>query len=447
PVERPFMASPLQLKFLSHDALLDDAFALRILGVPSGQRADISAQMTDENGCVWRSHAIFYADMNGIVDTQTDPSVGGTYTGVSANGLLWSMMPAAPAQLSEFLNGIADHPTRTTVPVFTKFEPVPITIRVEVDDGSCAEATFLQRPVAPTVTIEEIEEDGVAGVCFMPPGDGPHPGVVVVPGSNGGTHTQSAALLASRGFAVFAMALYNYKSLPPTGENIPLEGYLNAVHWLRNRVGHDRIALRGGSRGAEGALLAAAHFPGLVKSVIAWVPTPMHLVASSSAPDTPTPLYTLNGQPLPFANVHFPVDRIMQPTTFEAPFRPAPSFMQAWKDPANREQFMMPFETIDVPVLLVSGTADEMWPSAYAADVIKAELRSRRPDVRVEHVCCTGAGHTFHVPNVVESCASATYHLINRMWLSAGGTPQANADGARRAWDHYLRFLRETTAA
>lgn len=429
----------------AREALLDEPFALRVHGVPAGERVVITAAMTDDNGCEWRSRGVFYADMNGIVDTAAEPSVGGTYEGVSANGLLWSMMPAEPEELSAFLNGIAEHPTRTTVPVFQSFEPVVIALKVRTDDGREVADRFVQRPVAPDVGIEPIEEEDVVGVYFAPPGDGPHPGVVVVPGSNGGTHTQSAALLASRGFAVLALALYNYKSLPEKGENIPLEGYRDAVHWLRRRLGHDRIALRGGSRGAEGALLAAAHFPDLVKSVVAWVPTPMHLNASSAPPDAPVPLYTRGGEAIPYASVDFPLDRLTQPTRFETPFRPAPFFMACWKDPANMERFTIPFERIRVPVLLISGTADEMWPSAYAGAVIAAHLRSRARHGHVEHLDNPGAGHTFHVPNVVESCSAATFHLINRMWLSTGGTPRANAQAARRSWDRYVAFLRETT--
>ena len=438
--------SSITIKLGHETALLDGPFTLNISGLGPATRTRIAARLTDDNGVQWQSEGIYYSDMDGALDPDCIPSVGGTYEGLGTAGLLWSMMPTQKDALLPFLNGIAEHPERTTTPVLNDFQPVTINIEVEADDSRKAATTFTQRAIDPDVEISDVDEPGVCGMYFCPPGPGPHPGVVVVPGSNGGMHTQSAALLASRGYAVLAMALYNYKSLPEKGENIPLEGYKNAVLWLRDKIGHDRIALRGGSRGAEGALLAAIHFPDLVKSVIAWVPTPMHLVATSAAPDAPVPLYTLDGAPLPYAITSFPLERLSEEHRFEAPFRPAPYFLSCWTDPENIDQYTMPFEQISVPLLLISGTADEMWPSAYAGSVIAAYMKEKNPNAVVDHVMNHGAGHTFHVPNVVESCSSATYHLINKMWLSTGGTPRMNAEAARRSWDRYLGFL-ETTLA
>lgn len=435
---------PISIVLKNAKALLDDPFAVLVSGFKPGTRGTIRASMEDDNGCRWTSSGIYYANMKGMIDPDTMPSVGGTFEGTGAAGLLWSMLPTQKEDLSAFLNGIADHPERTTVPVWKNFEPVEIVLEAQSDDGRSAEAVFTQLPIGEDVEVIDVEEPGVCGVFFKPSGPGPHPGVVVVPGSNGGTHAQSAALLASKGYAAFALALYNYKSLPEKGENIPLEGYQKAVLWLREQLGHDRIALRGGSRGAEGALLAAIHFPALVKSVIAWVPTPMHQVASSAPPDAPVPLYTLDGKPIPYAMTDFPPDRLARRYTFEEPFRPAPYFMSCWTDAGNTRLYTMPFERIRVPVLLVSGTADEMWPSAYAASVIESYMKKHDPAAKVENFCNQGAGHTFHVPNVVESCSSATFHLINKVWLSTGGTPRANAEAARRSWDKYLAFL-ETT--
>jgi dienelactone hydrolase len=69
--------------------------------------------------------------------------------------------------------------------------------------------------VGPGVTVKLLDEDGLRGAWFLPPGDGPHPAVIVLGGSEGGLPVRSAApLLASHGYATLALA---YFGLPGDG--------------------------------------------------------------------------------------------------------------------------------------------------------------------------------------------------------------------------------------
>ena len=70
----------------------------------------------------------------------------------------------------------------------------------EARNGERAEASVIRAMVGPSVTFKFLAEGGLRGVWFLSLGDGPHPAVIVLGGSEGGLPVRSAApLLASHG--------------------------------------------------------------------------------------------------------------------------------------------------------------------------------------------------------------------------------------------------------
>ena len=69
-------------------------------------------------------------------------------------------------------------------------------------------------------------------VSFQEPG--PFPGIVDILGAGGGLLEYRASLLAGKGFAVMALAYYNYEDLPKGLENLHLEYFEEAVNYLLN---------------------------------------------------------------------------------------------------------------------------------------------------------------------------------------------------------------------
>ncbi|HKS21697.1 MAG TPA: acyl-CoA thioester hydrolase/BAAT C-terminal domain-containing protein [Thermoanaerobaculia bacterium] len=80
------------------------------------------------------------------------------------------------------------------------------------------------------------------------------------------------ALLASHGYAALAVAYFGIAPLPDDLDRIPLETVDRAVAWLRAQPSVDpkRIAIWGGSKGAELALVAASRNPA-IRAVVAVV--------------------------------------------------------------------------------------------------------------------------------------------------------------------------------
>lgn len=70
------------------------------------------------------------------------------------------------------------------------------------------------------------------------PEPGPFPGIIDLFGVGGGLLEYRASLLAGKGFAVMALAYYNYDDLPKTMETMRIEYFEEAVNYLR---GHPEV--------------------------------------------------------------------------------------------------------------------------------------------------------------------------------------------------------------
>ena len=82
------------------DNLVDSPWAVRLRGFPPGGRVEMVATLGGWGGAPWRSWAVFEADAAGEIALATAPALSGSYRGVSALGLFWSMErqdEAAPA--------------------------------------------------------------------------------------------------------------------------------------------------------------------------------------------------------------------------------------------------------------------------------------------------------------------------------------------------------------
>jgi pimeloyl-ACP methyl ester carboxylesterase len=167
--------------------------------------------------------------------------------------------------------------------------------------------------------------------------------VLVLAGSEGGLHESTAALLASHGQALLALAYFRAPGLPRQLTGIPLEYFARAIAWLRTQpeADSDRILVAGHSRGGELALLLGATYPATVNGVIALVPSSkVEAGLTANGRETPESAWTQHGRPLP--------------------------------------SMPIPVERIDGPVLLVSGTDDRLWPSSDATDAITTRLHQAR---------------------------------------------------------------------
>jgi dienelactone hydrolase len=410
--------------------MVDQAFAVEILGLKSGERIDLTSRLRDDRKRLWESHAIFTADDSGAVLLAKHAPVAGNYAGVDAMGLFWSL---------------ALDPARSGPPTpFTKKDlaPAVINLIVERKHTTAATARIERHFFAPGTRIRDVQEDGLAGRLFIPPGAGKRPTVIVMGGSGGGLDWEKAAVLSSHGYITLALAYFGITPLPKSLQSIPLEYFATAIAWLLRQpdVDGERMAVMGMSKGGELALLLGAHFRE-VRAVIAAVPSAVVWPGFGKG------LYsswTYNGKQLPFVPTPtrwFRTKSFLQ-VLANQPIAFRHIYEAALENREAVERAAIPVERIHGPVLLISGSDDQVWPSARMSRMIMERLATHAFPHPREHLCCEGAGHTFRCPHS-PATISRSKHPSMPIEVLLGGSPAAHARAQLEAWQRTLQFLKQ----
>ncbi len=347
-------------------------------------------------------------------------------------GFFWSMsLPSGDKSESEF--------------GWSGLKSIEYSLTAEIGGRVAATAKLERLLVADGIKRIPVSERGLRGALFVPPGEGRHPGVIVLGGSGGGLHEGTAAYLASKGYVALALAYFSYEDLPKFMENIPLEYFETGIHWLkeRNEVLDDKIAVVGESRGGELALLLGATFPEL-GAVVAIVPSGLVWAGFGAANDAEErPAWTYRGQPLPFIGFgHLtPKQQKEMAAIPEAnPMTGTPYSLVALEDRAAVERASIPVEKINGPVLLVSGRADLMWPSSVMSEMVMQRLAAAKHPFPDRHLSYEGAGHAIPFPNM-PTTVNYVHHPIAKVDVAFGGSPEADA-AAADSWEQIIDFLR-----
>jgi dienelactone hydrolase len=188
-----------------------------------------------------------------------------------------------------------------------------------------------------------------------------------------------------QGYAFLALAYFGGRDTPSELDRISVDGVYAAIMEAARdpRVNENCIAVIGGSKGAELALLLASHYS-QIKAVVGVVPGhavfPAHTIAMN------TPSFALNGEPLPFV----PVPWSAVPALIIQDLRGAFEAMLTNKEAVEKAAIAV--ENVNGPVLLLSATRDEFWPSMEMSEAILERLRRNQFRFSVEHVAVEG-GH------------------------------------------------------
>ena len=407
---------PISISAEPVDALVDVPVEIAVSGLAPGEPVSVEAFTRDHAGVDFRSQARFVANEDGSVQLSAQAPVEGDYAGVEAMGMIWAMHPDQPVG-------------------FTRAGTASLQFRFVVDGGEASASAEVTRLwMAADVRRTEVRADGLAGVLFEP-ADAPRGTVAVLSGSGGGLDESVPALLASRGFAALALPYFAYEDLPAHLASIPLEYFDRAFDWLAHRLDGvgERLAVMGTSRGGELALLLGATFP-RVRAVVARVPS--H-VSWGAIPPGEGPSWTLAGRPVAWIETRR--DRVGQ----EEPIALTPGFVAALDDRAAEEQARIAVEQINGGVLLISGSDDQMWPSALMAERVEERLQAKGFAHRCQHLRCEGAGHMIGPPNL-PATAPPSRHPQRGQIFSFGGDAQSYARAAVRGWATTLDFLEES---
>ncbi|MFK3939196.1 alpha/beta fold hydrolase [Alkalihalobacillus sp. NPDC078783] len=292
------------------------------------------------------------------------------------------------------------------------------------------------------VSREVVREDGVVGTLFYHQEDMARPVVVVLGGSDGEIQEHAAALLATKGYNVFALAYFGQEGVPKDLDQIPLEYFNGAFQWVKERFSVESVTLIGYSRGAEAALLLASVYPNECKAVVAGAPGAYVTSGLKNTIYAPIPSWTLRGKNVSYLTFKYRPAQMFSMLGGMIKRKPV-SFLSIWENslskPEKVEASRIEVEHIKAPVMLIAGGQDQVWPSERFARQI-----AEKTDAETSELYFEEAGHFLAFPYALPGMpANVLMHVGGRMIMDFGGTKAANAEATKKSWKELLCFLEE----
>ena len=187
----------------------------------------------------------------------------------------------------------------------------------------------------------------------------------------------------SQGYAFLAVGYFGMPGLPKQLDRISIEGVYQAIDDAAKHpnINPNCISLIGGSKGAELSLVLASKYPS-IKTVIAIVPG--HAVFASLTDLMSTSSFTFKDQPLEFVQVPWGA----LPSLIVGDLREA--FEEVIKDTDAVKKASIKVENINGPILFLSATKDELWPSTEMSNQMMQRLNENNFNYIHQHIAIDG---------------------------------------------------------
>lgn len=277
-----------------------------------------------------------------------------------------------------------------------------------------------------------VADDGMLANFYPAAGDGKHPAVLVLGGSEGGLGsemTDLARALQAEGYSSLHVAYHRGPGLPARMVDMPIERFERALAWLKAQPNVDpgRIAIAAWSRGTEPAQLLAIRHPDIRALVLGMPSNAIWAGFDWNNPFVvPGAAWTSNGTPLPYVSV----DDI----GFSFDFYTAEWLGKMERVQAAKAGVVIPVEQIKAQVLLICAGKDVVWPSCPMARLTEGRAKANGL-TNVRLLAYANAGHyAFGVP-IAES--NPRYWRLATLGGTGEDTNAALADG----WEKMRAFL------
>lgn len=408
-----------QLTATPASALADEPVHIRVMGLAPLQVVTLMASLKDEKGNLFQSRAFYRANEAGELDLEQDPALGGDFVGVHPMGLFWSLKPEKP------FGGLLKLEVMNS----------PFWITLDLYDSVYLQKSGVVQPRAslelqrwfssPGVQRLMIREGRVRGALFLPPGEGPFPGIIDLFGGIGGLLEYRAGLLAAHGFAALALAYFAYDDLPNQLQEVDLDYFEEAANLLlaHPKIQKPGIGVISVSKGAEIGLAMACYLKQVVATVC--------INGSNAIFEVPLRYRDLVLTPIPSF-----LERM------EVNASGAVRLRHCMGDPRDElnQQSVLPIEKSQGQILFIIGEDDECLNSRDYAEQALGQLQSHgRSNGRM--LLYPGAGHLIEPPYWPLCYGSRTRGFpLPLLW---GGDPVAHAAAQEHAWREILKFFRQ----
>ncbi|XP_048218561.1 acyl-coenzyme A thioesterase 1-like isoform X5 [Perognathus longimembris pacificus] len=346
-------------------------------------------------------------------------------------GLLWAMQPDRP--FWRLVKRDVQTPLQVELEVLDDREPhEPAGPEPEPQESAgpeggrvLARAVHERHFMAAGVRRVPVREGRVRATLFLPPGPGPFPGIIDLFGVGGGLLEYRASLLAGKGFAVMALAYYNYDDLPKDMKLLHLEYFVEAMNYLLRhpQVKGPGIGLLGTSKGGQICLSMAAFLKGITAAVII-----NGSVANAGGTlcykDETLPPLGFNRNRLKIAEdgIANTLDTLNSP--LEGP---------------DQKSFI-PVERSDTTFLFLVGQDDQSWKSEFYANEASKRLEAHGKE-KPQIISYPDTGHNIEPPYFPLS--KVAMHQLWKCLVTFGGETRAHAIAQVDAWKQLQIFFRK----
>ncbi|CAM5150985.1 unnamed protein product [Natator depressus] len=395
-------------------SLFDEPLAITVHGLCPQQEVTLRLSLQDEGGELFQSCALYQAESSGELELTRSPALpGGSFSGLDPMGLLWSLQPQKPFR--RLVKRDVQSPFCLELEVFEGHGPLPSRLLAR----GAHERSFLREGVRRI----PVREGRIRATLFLPPEDGPFPGIIDLYGTGGGLPEYRASLLANHGFATLALAYYGYEDLPKDMKEFHLEYFEEAVNYMlqHSQVKGPGIGLLGISKGGDLCISMASFLKGITATV-----TINGSVANVGAvlryKDITIPPLGVNLKRIKFdkSGIADIVDVLNNP--LEGP----------------DHQSFIPLEKAEGHFLFIVGKDDHNWKSEFLATEASNRLQAHGKE-KPEIVCYPGAGHYIEPP--FSPMCSASMHLLVGSPVIWGGEPKAHSVAQVDAWQQIQAFF------
>ncbi|XP_072272543.1 acyl-coenzyme A amino acid N-acyltransferase 1-like [Pyxicephalus adspersus] len=409
----------VHLTVTPESALADEPVKIKACDLPPHQIITIRAWLKDERGKLFYSRAFYVSDKDGKVDLQQTPATGGDFHGVHPMGLFWALRPITP-HLRLVKRDVMGSAFEVHLELYGHWEP-------DAMPQCSPEATTCLRKwyVVPGVQRFQVREGRIRGTFFIPPGEGPFPGVIDLFGGFGGLIEFRSSLLASRGFATLALAYFAYDDLPKNFDHLDLRYFEEAAQFVTShpKVSGKGVGVIGVSKGAEMALAMASYLPQIAGAVC--INGTMVLTES---------IVSYGDMILP----GIPLQKEKMLFTHSGALHTSHIYEDLKKN--ENQTCVLPVEKANGSILFLVGENDQTYDSSYFARMSVTRARKHgKMDVYVESY--PGAGHLIEPPCSPFCPASrSSSSAIPVMW---GGELVAHCQAQEISWPRIQDFLRK----
>ena len=229
---------------------------------------------------------------------------------------------------------------------------------------------------------KKVEYKNLIAKLYLPRTDKKVPVVIAFGGSDPswGMADANGEMMARNGIAVIGLVYFKMDpSLPPTLDHIPLEYFIEAINYAESvpQIDAAKIGVVSGSRGSEAGFLISI-LDQRIKSVV--ITTPSHVAWGGMT--TARSAWTYQGKDVPSMRL---------PDIKDVP--QLQRFAKALEDKEQVRKAMFAFEKINGPLLLVSASNDQIWPSTPMSKQIVDYLKAKQFPHQVDHkIYPTGHG-------------------------------------------------------